>query len=139
MKSPKINLGNKVLKLPQNFNQEIKVLTKLGVNSWVKIKNLKNEEILRIVQNTLATKRNLERLRCIAILICELEISQEIAALLMHSGISSTKALATLNPQELFQKTGRLERILQTGRKPLIDLNKANFLIKQAKNRQNHN
>ena len=97
---------------------------------------LTDNEINQITQKTFATRKNLRRLRCIAILICELEISQGEAALLMHSGVASSKALASLTPQELFNKTGRLERALKTGRKPIVDLEKAHLLIEKAKARQ---
>ncbi len=97
---------------------------------------LKDAEIYEIIENSCATVRNLKRLRCIAMLIYKLDLSQGEAALLIHSGIASIKALANLSPQELLHKTGRLERILSTGRKPLVDLNKANQLINKAKSRQ---
>ena len=61
----------------------------------------------------------------------DIEINE--AALLMHSGLISNKAISRLSPQELVQKTGRFERFLQSGRIPLIDLNKAHVLIEKAK------
>ena len=65
--------------------------------------------------------------------ICNLNIELNEASLLMHSGLISNKAISRLSPQELVQKTSRFERILQTGRIPIIDLKKANFLIEKAK------
>ena len=106
------------------------------MESWTSIKDLKDEEINEITKSSLATCRNLKRLRCIAILICELNLSPEDGALLMHSGIASIKALASLTPQELLLKTGRLERLLNTGRKPVVDLPKAHSWIQAAKARQ---
>tara|TARA_B100001250_G_C19031676_1_gene457749 strand:+ start:90 stop:326 length:237 start_codon:yes stop_codon:yes gene_type:complete len=73
------------------------------------------------------------RLRCIAYFICTLGIELNEAALLMHSGMISSESIARLTPQELVKKTGRFERILNTGRIPLIDLTKAHFLIEKAK------
>ena len=70
---------------------------------------------------------------CIAYFICSLNIEPNEAALLMHSGLTSNKAISRLSPHELLQKTGRFERILQTGRVPIIDLNKAHVLIEKAK------
>ena len=78
--------------------------------------------------------RNLKRLKCIAYFICTLDIQLNEAALLMHSGLISNKAISRLTPQELVQKTGRFERTLRTGRIPIIDLKKAHFLIEKAKN-----
>ena len=77
--------------------------------------------------------RNLKRLKCIAYFICTLDIQLSEAALLMHSGLISNKAISRLTPQELVQKTGRFERTLRTGRIPIIDLKKANNLIEKAK------
>jgi len=134
-----LNLDNKFTYLPDNFNAEKEILLSLGINSWIQIKDLKDNQIFKIVKTTLATERNLKRLRCIAMFICEIRISQEEAAILMHSGIASIKALSSLTPQELSNKTGRLERLLNTGRKPAIDLKKASLLIKKAKGRQINN
>ena len=122
--------------LPRNFHAEANSLRLKGIKSWTSLKDLKNEEINEITRSSLASSRNLKRLRCIANLICELNVSPEDAALLMHSGIASIKALASLTPQELLLKTGRLERLLRTGRKPVVDLKKANSWIQIAKARQ---
>ena len=123
-------------KLEKNFQEEKKVLLSLGINSWDSIAKLKDEEIYTMAQYGLTTSKNFQRLRCIAILISELEISPEEAGVLMHSGIASSKALIKLTPQELIQRTGRLERILQTERTPLVGLQKALELIQKAKKRQ---
>ena len=125
-----------LLHLPKNFKEEEKVLHSLNIHSWSAIKNLKDNEINKIAKKTLSTSRNLIRLRCIAMLISELEISQSDAGLLMHSGVASVEALAKSTPQELSNKIGRLERLLKTGRKNIFDLQKANSLIKKARNKQ---
>ena len=118
--------------LPTHFFHEEKSLLSIGINSWTSLKALKDEQIHQINRETMATSRNLKRLRCIALLICELDLSEGDAALLMHSGVSSIKALAALTPQELFTKTNRLERLLGTGRTPVVSLEKANLWIKRA-------
>ena len=87
----------------------------------------------RQIYGSLGSVRNLKRLKCIAYFICTLDIQLNEAALLMHSGLISNKAISRLSPQELVQKTGRFERILRTGRTPIIDLKKAHFLIEKAK------
>ena len=127
--------------LPKNFQEEEKSLRLKGFNTWTSIKHLRDQEINDIARTSLATVRNLKRLRCIAILINEIDLAEEDAALLMHSGIASTKALAYLTPQELLHKTGRFERLLSTGRKPVVDLQKASSWIKKAraKDRQSIN
>ena len=97
---------------------------------------LKDQEIYTITRKSLATTRNLKRLRCIAMLIHTIKVSQEDAALLMHSGIASIEALAAITPEELVKRTSRLERFLKTNRKPRIGFKQAQLLIQSAQNRQ---
>tara|TARA_B100000700_G_C14699947_1_gene694017 strand:- start:209 stop:613 length:405 start_codon:yes stop_codon:yes gene_type:complete len=122
--------------LPKNFHEEERLLRLKGINSWKSLMNLQDKEINEIAQKGLATSRNLKRLRCIAILVTEIDLSPGDAALLMHSGVASIEALTALTPQELLTKTGRFERQLHTGRKAVVDLKKAHFWIQKAKNRQ---
>ena len=122
--------------LSENFKHEKEALISLGINSWSPLMNLKDNDLYKIAQTSLATTRNLKRLRCIAMFIYKLSIPKEDAALLMHSGVASIEALAALTPQELFKQTSRLERILKTNREPSINLPKAHALIQKAKDRQ---
>ena len=86
-----------------------------------------------MIYGSLGSVRNIKKLKCIAYFICTLNIELNEAALLMHSGLISNKAISRLSPQELVQKTGRFERILKTERIPLINLKKACALIEKAK------
>ncbi len=122
--------------LPKNFQNEEKDLLSNGINSWGLLRSLKDEEICALVKTGRGTTSNFKRIRGIALLICEIELSQENAALLLHSGVASVKALAALTPQELVNKTGRLERQLNTCREPLVDLATAKSWIQKAKDRQ---
>tara|TARA_Y100001968_G_scaffold274708_1_gene268124 strand:+ start:341 stop:739 length:399 start_codon:yes stop_codon:yes gene_type:complete len=119
--------------LPRNFYQEEKILISNNIKTWDSLISITDEEINKLVYKSLGSVRNLKRLRCIAYLICTFDIHINEAALLMHSGLISSEAISRLSPQELIQKTGRFERFLQSGRVPLIDLNKAHLLIKKAK------
>ena len=119
--------------LPANFREEEKQLLSHGINNWFSIKSLTNDQLSIVVKNSLATTRNLKRLRGMANLICEINLSQPEAALLLHAGIPSTKVLASLTPQELMTKTSRLERQLRTGENPYLTLTKALDWIKSAK------
>ena len=119
--------------LPKSFYQEEKILLSNNIKTWNSLLSISDEEINNLIYGSLGSIRNLKRLKCIAYFICTLDIELNEAALLMHSGLISNKALSRLTPQELVQKSGRFERILRTGRIPLIDLNKANFLIEKAK------
>ena len=119
--------------LPKTFHHEGKVLLSNNINSWECLVSLSDKKINDLIHRNLGSVRNLKRLRCIAYFICTLDIELSEAALLMHSGLISSEAISRLTPQELMQKTGRFERILNTGRVPLIDLKNAHFLIEKAK------
>ena len=119
--------------LPKSFYQEEKILSSNNIKTWDYLSSISDEEIHKLIRGSKGSVRNLRRLKCIAYLICTLGIELNEAALLMHSGLISNKAISRLSPQELVQKTGRFERNLQTGRIPLIDLKKAHLLIEKAK------
>ena len=119
--------------IPKSFYQEEKILLSKNIKTWDSLSSLTDEEINKMIYGSLGSVRNLRRLKCIAYFICTLNIELKEAALLMNSGLTSNKAISRLSPQELVQRTGRFERFLQTGRIPLIDLKKANFLIEKAK------
>ena len=118
--------------LPKTFHHEGNILLSNDINSWESLSSLSDNKINDLIHRNLGSVRNLKRLRCIAYFICNLDIELSEAALLMHSGMISSEAISRLTPQELMQKTGRFERILNTGRIPLIDLKKAHFLIEKA-------
>ena len=119
--------------LPKSFYQEEKILLSNDIKTWNSLLSISDEEINNLIYGSLGSIRNLKRLKCMAYFICTLEIELNEAALLMNSGFISNKAISRLSPPELVQKTGRFERTLQTGRVPLIDLNKAHLLIEKAK------
>ena len=119
--------------LPKSFYQEEKILLSNNIKTWDSLLSISDEQINHLIYGSLGSVRNLKRLKCIAYFICTLDIQIKEAALLMHSGLISNKAISRLTPQELVLKTGRFERILQTGRIPIIDLQKAHFIIEKAK------
>ena len=128
-------MNNKLIlrNIPKSFYQEEKILLSNNIKTWDSLLSLTDQEINEMIYGSLGSVRNLKRLKCIAYFICTLNIELNEAALLMHSGLISNKAISRLSPQELVKKTGRFERILRTGRIPLIDLNKAHILIEKAK------
>ena len=119
--------------IPKSFYQEEKILLSNNIKTWDTLLSISDDEINHLIDGSLGSVRNLKRLKSIAYFICNLDIELNEAALLMHSGLISNKAISRLSPQELIQRTGRLERVLSTGRIPLIDLEKAKFLIEKAK------
>ena len=119
--------------IPKSFYQEKKILLANNIKTWDSLLSLTDEKINKMIYGSLGSVRNLKKIRCIAYFICTLNIEINEASLLMHSGLISNKAISRLSPQELVTKTGRFERILQTGRIPIIDLEKAHLLIEKAK------
>ena len=119
--------------IPKSFYQEEKILISNNIKTWDCLLSITDEEINKMIYGSLGSVRNFKRLKCIAYFICTLNIELNEAALLIHSGLISNKAISRLSPQELVNKTGRFERFLQTGRVPLIDLEKAHVLIEKAK------
>ncbi|KGG13916.1 MULTISPECIES: DUF4332 domain-containing protein [Prochlorococcus] len=123
-------------KLLPTFKKEEKELTLRGFDSWHSIATLGDLDITKLIEQGCGTSRNLNCLRCIAIFICELDLLQEEAALLMHSGISSVRALANSSPQDLLTKISRLEIQLMANRSSNTDLIKINKWIEKAKENQ---
>ena len=101
--------------VPKSFYQEEKILSLNNIKTWDSLLSITDDEINKMIYGTLGSVRNLKRLKCIAYFICTLNIEVKEAALLMHSGLISNKAISRLSPQELVQKTGRFERFLKTG------------------------
>ncbi len=128
-----MNNRNPLKDLPKHFQEEEKQLKSVGINSWDQLKDLKDTDLFSLVKNSLATTQNLKRLRGMASLICDADISLSEAALLLHAGIPSIQALKELTPAQLINKVGRLERQLRTRRNAVLDIKKANTWIEHAK------
>ncbi len=120
----------------KSFNKEKLELEKQGIASWESIKNLSNKDIQELIIKRHLSNRNLNCLRCIAIFICDLNLLQEEAALLIHSGIASIDSLAKLTPTEVYSRTKRLEILLGIIPTSISSLSKANKWIQKAKDFQ---
>ena len=109
--------------LPENFRHEKSFLIKKNLNDFKKLSQLKDSE-LNIIQksHSLCTINNLKKIRAVAIFRNELSISPNESYLLLHCGIGSVKSLSILNPYELKERIGRLERTLRTKTKTKITL-----------------
>ena len=57
----------------------------------------------------------------------------------MHAGLATVAAIAGSSPQDVVNRTGRLERQLRSGRPPVVDLAVARRWIRLAQDRQNTN
>ena len=125
--------------LPQGFRDEKADLDKAGIANWRDLSELTDQQLSRLVASGRSTARNLKRLRGIAKLICCLELPPADAALLMHAGFATPAAIATSSPQEIVNRTGRLERQLGTGRISVVDFSIAKLWILRTKARQTTN
>ena len=109
--------------LPSNFRHEKYYLIKNNLNNFAKLSKLKDLELNDIQRSSpLCTLYNLKKIRAIAIFKNELSISPNEAQLLLHCGIYSVKSLSILNPYQLKERIGRLERILSTKTQTKITL-----------------
>ena len=124
-----------LLDLPQSFRHEAEDLQASGIRSWGSLRALNDAQLSRIVRTGRSSARNLHRLRGMATLVCDLGLSPQDAALLMHAGIATSEALAGCTPERLVRQTGRLERSLGLGasRPAAVDLSTAQRWIRQAR------
>ena len=100
--------------LPTNFRHEKSFFIQNNLTDVEKLSNLSDLDINEIQRkSSLCTLNNLKKIRSIAIFKKEIGISPPQAYLLLHCGISSTKALSLSTPYELERKIGRLERGLK--------------------------
>ena len=134
-----MNANTPLHALPQGFRDEQSDLKQAGVTKWGELRELTDQNLSRLVATGRSTSRNLKRLRGIAELVCSLELAPADAALLMHAGFATVAAIATSSPQEIMNRTGRLERQLGSGRAPVVDLAIAKQWIMNAKARQTKN
>ena len=120
--------------LPINFRHEKNFLIKNNLNDFKKLSKMKDSELYRIQKySSLCTINNLRKIRAIAIFKNELSIPPHEAYLLLHCGIGSIKSLSILNPHDLKERIGRLERGLRTRTQTKLTLS----IIKNWINRAN--
>ena len=119
--------------LPENFRHEKSFLIKNKLNDFKKLSKLSDSE-LNIIQKSysLCTLNNLRKIRAIANFKNELSISPYESYLLLHCGIGSIKSLSILNPYELKDRIGRLERTLRTKTQTKITIPILKDWIKRA-------
>ena len=119
--------------LPENFRHEKSFLIKNKLNDFKKLSRLTDSE-LNNIQNTssLCTLNNLRTIRAIANFKNALSITPYESYLLLHCGIGSIKSLSILNPYDLKERIGRLERSLRTKTQISITLSTLKDWIKRA-------
>ena len=119
--------------LPENFRHEKLFLIKNKLNDFKKLSRLSDSD-LNIIQKsyTLCTLNNLRKIRAIANFKNKLSISPYESYLLLHCGIGSIKSLSILNPYDLKERIGRLERTLRTNTQTKITLTNIKVWINRA-------
>ncbi len=119
--------------LPENFRHEKSFLIKNKLNDFKKLSKLTDSE-LNNIQNSysLCTLNNLRKIRAIANFKNNLSITPYESYLLLHCGIGSIKSLSILNPYDLKERIGRLERSLRTKTQTKINLATLKDWIKRA-------
>ena len=119
--------------LPENFRHEKSFLIKKKLNDFKKLSLLNDSEINNLQKSySLCTLSNLRKIRAIAIFRNKLSISPYESYLLLHCGIGSIKSLSILNPYDLKERIGRLERSLSTKTQTKITLPILKDWIKRA-------
>lgn len=121
--------------LPSNFRHEKLFLIKNNFDDFTKLSHLKDHELNQILKfSPLCTLNNLKKIRAIAIFNSAIKISPHEAYLLLHCGVGSIKSLSILNPYQLKERIGRLERSLGTKTQTKITLSLLKNWINRAKN-----
>jgi len=119
--------------LPENFRHEKSFLIKKKLNDFKKLSLLNDSEINNMQKSdSLCTLSNLRKIRAIAIFRNKLSISPYESYLLLHCGIGSIKSLSILNPYDLKERIGKLERSLSTKTQTKITLPILKDWIKRA-------
>ena len=119
--------------LPNNFIHEKSFLIKNNLDDFKRLSQLSNSELNKIQKShSLCTLNNLRKIRAIANFKNELSITPYESYLLLHCGIGSIKSLSVLNPYDLKERIGRLERSLRTKTQTNITLSTLKDWIKRA-------
>ena len=119
--------------LPSNFRHEKYFLIKNKLNEYNELSRLTDYELNNIQKSSpLCSLNNLKKIRAISIFKRELSISPPEAYILLHCGIGSIRALSILNPYELNERIGRLERSLRSKTQTKITLTTLKEWIKRA-------
>ena len=126
--------------LPSNFRHEKLFLIENNLFDLTKLSRIKDSDLNQIlISYPLCTLNNLKKIRAIAIFNSSVRISPPQAYLLLHCGIGSIKSLSIMNPHELVERIGRLERKLGTKTQTRINLTLMKSWIFKAKNNLNNN
>ena len=119
--------------LPENFRHEKYFLIKNKLNDFKKLSQLSDFELNNLQKlYPLCTLNNLKKIRAIANFKTNLSITPYESYLLLHCGIGSIKSLSNLNPYDLKERIGRLERSLRTKTQTNITLSTLKDWIKKA-------
>ena len=126
--------------LTSNFRHEKLFLIENKHIDQKKLSFLEDSELNQIIRSyPLCTFNNLKKIRAIAIFNSSLKISPDEGYLLLHCGVGSIKSLSVVNPHQLIERIGRLERKLGTKTQTRINLSLLKSWINRAKNNIDNN
>ena len=125
--------------LPSNFRHEKLFLIENNLFDLTKLSRIKDSDLNQIlISYPLCTLNNLKKIRAIAIFNSSIKLSPPEAYLLLHCGIGSIKSLSIVNPHQLIERIGRLERKLGTKTKTRITISLVKNWINKAKDNLNN-
>ena len=106
--------------LPASARREQRLLEAAGIRSWAQLAALAEPQLQQLALAG-ASAVTLQRLRGQARLLLEVGLEPAEAALLLHAGIPDRRSLASADPEQLWQQTGRLQRRLTGEQVPAPD------------------
>ena len=125
--------------LPSNFRHEKLFLIENNLFDLTKLSRIKDSDLNQIlISYPLCTLNNLKKIRAIAIFNSSIKLSPPEAYLLLHCGIGSIKSLSIVNPHQLIERIGRLERRLGTKSQNRISISLIKTWVNKANNYLNN-
>nr|WP_072061529.1 DUF4332 domain-containing protein [Synechococcus sp. GFB01] len=122
--------------MPPHFAREQRRLEAAGIRGWQALAEL-DDASLRLLAADGASEQRLRRLRGQALLVEQVGLEPQVAALLLHAGIATPVGLAGSDPQWLQRQVGRLRRNLLGAAAPGPSLGTVQGWINQARRATN--
>ena len=122
-----------MIDLSGHSQRERRALEREGISDWSALAALDDLALARLATRHSASAVTLTRLRGQARLVSELGLDPGHAALLLQAGVPDSRSLAAADPQDLWVRTGRLQRRLTGPAVAPPDLRMLNTWIHRAR------